>query len=58
MEGEEFLSVEVGQMVEVLDRSEKEAWLVLTLPRFNGEEQVEGFVPPQCLQPAQEGVCV
>ena len=58
VEGDGFIPVEVGQMVEVLDDSEKAAWLVLTLPRFEGEEQVEGFIPPQCLQHARKGVCV
>ena len=42
--GEGFLSVEPGQMVELLDDSQKGAWFVLTIPRFKGEEQMEGFL--------------
>ena len=44
VEGEGFLSVEPGQMVELLDDSQKGGWFVLTIPRFKGEEQMEGFV--------------
>ena len=58
MEGEGFLSVEPGQMVELLDDSQKGAWFVLTIPRFKGEEQMEGFVEQKCLQRVKEGMCV
>lgn len=56
--GEGFLTLEIGQMVEVLDDGEVGAWLVLTLPRYMHEEQMEGFIPPRCLELAREGVCV
>ncbi len=55
MEGDGFLSLEPGQTVELLDDSEKGAWLVLTLPRFKGEEQMEGFVIPSCLERVTNG---
>lgn len=46
--GDDFMTVKAGQTLEILDDSNKEAWLVLTLPP--GEGQEEGFVPPHCLR--------
>lgn len=47
-----FLTVRVGQLLEVLDPSEEGAWLALTLPQAPGEQQVEGFVNPHLLRRA------
>ena len=47
-----LLSVKAGQRVEVLDDSEKGAWLVLTLPQDPGEQQAEGFLNPRLLRRA------
>ena len=54
--GDDFMTVSVGQLLEILDDSNKEAWLVLTLPP--GEGQEEGFVPPQCLRRVKTSSCV
>ena len=43
VEGEGFLSVEPGQMVELLDDSQKGAWFVLTIPRFKGKSKLRGL---------------
>ena len=50
---EEFLTVEKGQLVEVLDQGGSN-WLVLTIPA-PGELEAEGFLPSMCLRPAGEG---
>lgn len=52
-EQEEFLTVEKGQLVEVLDQGGSN-WLVLTIPA-PGELEAEGFLPSTCLRPAGEG---
>lgn len=49
---EDFLSVRAGQLVEVLDKSER-AWLAITIPQGEGEEEVEGFISPRCLRKAK-----
>ena len=46
----DFIAVKEGQRVEVLDDSNSRAWLVLTIPQAEGEQQEEGFVPRQCLE--------
>ena len=53
-EGDDFLRVEQGQRVEVLDMSNEAAWMVLTLPRSPEEQQLEGFIPPQYLRPGKD----
>ena len=52
-EREEFLTVEKGQLVEVLDQGGSN-WLVVTIPA-PGELETEGFLPATCLRPAGEG---
>lgn len=47
---DDYLTVRVGQRVEVLDDGNERAWLVLTLPQGPGEQQEEGFLPPSCLR--------
>lgn len=46
----DFLSVREGQRVEILDDSNPQTCLVLTLPQAEGEQQEEGFMPRRCLQ--------
>ena len=55
-EREEFLTVEKGQLVEVLDQGGSN-WLVVTIPA-PGELETEGFLPATCLRPAGEGECM
>ena len=52
-EREEFLTVEKGQLVEVLDQGGSN-WLVVTIPA-PGELETEGFLPATYLCPAGEG---
>ena len=56
---EGFLSVEIGQLVEVLDDSGP-IWMVLALPMAPGDLEAEGFIPGHIVRPAGQGtgVCV
>ncbi len=54
-EHEGFLSVEPGQLVEVLDNSRHATWMVLTVARQHGELEMEGFLPSSCLRLATKG---
>lgn len=53
-----FLSVERGQLVEVLDNSRSATWMVLTVARQPGELEAEGFIPSSCVRLASKGECV
>ena len=53
-EREGFLSVEKGQLVELLDNSGSN-WMVLTVPMTREDLETEGFLPAHILRPA--GTC-